>query len=757
MAHSACPDLVSIIIPVYNTGALLKETLDSCLNQSYTNLEVLAMDDNSNDPETLEILQAYAQKDPRIKVVRSETNHGVTYGRNHGAEICQGKYFAFLDHDDLLAEDFIERLRNAIIEHKADMAESAFQSFMDADESEYGDDYRLSYVRSNAESFDARAHDLVVFTRKDIIKTGAVFTMTKLCWAKLFVTEKYRKAGLRFEDVRYGEDMDWSIKVFTTLNNFVSVRFKGLRYRLHPSAGSAAGSKGFFKGMTEAWRRIYDYVSSSTELKCLLPELHEQMLSYSFYAYRLLCECHSMAEKQQELKFIKEVYRHCELDLEQVEKDHCNDLLRSAVLTTLNIGLAQGVKHAKMLVVSATALYDPNDIERVYIAELLQHLAECGMTIHAISTNLSVTGKRLASIKNERQELQQFIEEHAEQNLIKSLQLGVGSDSFTTVHGYITHHVLESKVDAVDSERLSAAVQQVLRGDDFANVLLVGRNAITEAVGSKISGTRKVQLVLRADLSDSEKATGQVTNCAWADVTGFMGTAAEQAQEQTQSEQTAQTSSEQACRLDYLLPTYTGAKINFATKDSITLLCPDGEHGLALACRLMMMMRDRFPLYKLLLVQKAHDDLVAKLQQIHTPVGNSMFTEQPDVTKLKVLASPVKFTRLWNETRVLLVLSPSHVDSNGLALDALYNNVPVLGSKDTVAAVQAELPAHTLQDVYCLPPKDETAQLMDGLEQLLVLSENEAHKLCAPVIASYPQRQILERWASVLQVELTKD
>ena len=98
---------VSIIIPVYNTEKYLRECLDSILNQSLTELEVLCVNDGSTD-SSLEIMNEYAAKDPRVVVINSETNNGLAYARDLGLRQMTGKWVKFVDSDDLLPEGSLE-------------------------------------------------------------------------------------------------------------------------------------------------------------------------------------------------------------------------------------------------------------------------------------------------------------------------------------------------------------------------------------------------------------------------------------------------------------------------------------------------------------------------------------------------------------------------------------------------------------------------------------------------------------------------
>ena len=109
---------ISVVIPVYNTGIILQETIDSVLNQTFENFEIIIINDGSTDPETLKIL--YSLHDTRIMVIHQD-NAGVAVARNRGIEESRGDYIAFLDHDDLfvpekLAESLkiFEKYKNAV-------------------------------------------------------------------------------------------------------------------------------------------------------------------------------------------------------------------------------------------------------------------------------------------------------------------------------------------------------------------------------------------------------------------------------------------------------------------------------------------------------------------------------------------------------------------------------------------------------------------------------------------------------------------
>ena len=111
---------ISIIIPVYKVEQYLGKCVDSVLNQTYKELEIILVDDGSPD-HCPEICEEYAGKDSRIVVIHKQ-NGGLSSARNAGLDVAKGEYIFFLDSDDYIAENTIERMYQTIISEKADIA-----------------------------------------------------------------------------------------------------------------------------------------------------------------------------------------------------------------------------------------------------------------------------------------------------------------------------------------------------------------------------------------------------------------------------------------------------------------------------------------------------------------------------------------------------------------------------------------------------------------------------------------------------------
>jgi len=114
--------LVSVIVPVYNTDKYLEMCLDSIINQTYKNIEIVLMDDGSTDNSGI-ICDEYAGKDSRIKV-HHHKNVGPAWERKFGVEVCNGAYVVFIDSDDWINAEFVEKLLNYRNQQDVDMVTS---------------------------------------------------------------------------------------------------------------------------------------------------------------------------------------------------------------------------------------------------------------------------------------------------------------------------------------------------------------------------------------------------------------------------------------------------------------------------------------------------------------------------------------------------------------------------------------------------------------------------------------------------------
>ena len=119
---------VSVIIPVYNVEQYLRQCLDSVINQTFKDIEIIIVNDCSQD-NSLQIIKEYQQEDDRIVLINLEKNGGVGLARNEGMKVAKGKYITFVDSDDWIRKDYIEVLYNSITKYNTDVAFSKFERY----------------------------------------------------------------------------------------------------------------------------------------------------------------------------------------------------------------------------------------------------------------------------------------------------------------------------------------------------------------------------------------------------------------------------------------------------------------------------------------------------------------------------------------------------------------------------------------------------------------------------------------------------
>lgn len=186
--------LISVIVPIYNVEKYLKKCVDSIINQTYKNLEIILVDDGSPD-NCPKICDEYAKQDNRIKVIHKE-NGGLSDARNAGIEIATGQYISFVDSDDYIAEDMLDDMITRIINDKSDLV-SAGVVWVD----ELGNEIRTSTVSENALLNTEQS-------MTEIINDGK---LKQHVWNKLYRFDLIK--DIPFNKGKYHEDVFWSYQV----------------------------------------------------------------------------------------------------------------------------------------------------------------------------------------------------------------------------------------------------------------------------------------------------------------------------------------------------------------------------------------------------------------------------------------------------------------------------------------------------------------------------------------------------------------
>lgn len=179
--------LISVIIPVYNTKDFLPDCLNAVLKQTYTNLEIIVIDDGSNDG-CAKICDTYAKKDTRIKLIHQK-NAGLSAARNAGLKLATGEFVTFIDGDDTVTVDYVERLFSLVQKYQTKISICSFAEIYPDKTSNFGKNYSEKCF-STAECL-----------RYMLNEQG--FTTT--AWGKLYARTLWE--NLKFPDGKLHEDI----------------------------------------------------------------------------------------------------------------------------------------------------------------------------------------------------------------------------------------------------------------------------------------------------------------------------------------------------------------------------------------------------------------------------------------------------------------------------------------------------------------------------------------------------------------------
>lgn len=214
---------VSVIIPVYNVEKYLSKCLESVLNQTYKNVEIIIIEDKSTDDSRLIALE-YQRLYPNIKIILNEENRGVSYCRNRGIRESTGELISFIDSDDVIDKNFLESIISAMERFHTDIGMCGFSSFI-KNEKEEKEKHKFSKLKITEETLGI---------------------MKECCWNKVYrrslIDEMEFRIGTDFEDfpftypmlIKSGFVAATPSKMYHHRRNFKGI---SLRAKLRPNRG----------------------------------------------------------------------------------------------------------------------------------------------------------------------------------------------------------------------------------------------------------------------------------------------------------------------------------------------------------------------------------------------------------------------------------------------------------------------------------------------------------------------------------------
>ncbi|MBR3116900.1 MAG: glycosyltransferase family 2 protein [Bacilli bacterium] len=210
---------ISIIIPVYNVEKYLKKCLDSVLNQTYKNFEVICINDGSTD-NSLNILSKYAKKDKRIKYF-SRSNKGLLYTRLDGIKKSNGKYIIFLDSDDWIDKDYVEVLYKNITIDKMDLTRCNMRIVKNEKEIiKYKKDFDNSEININT-------------LYKEICRNYKYNNAVRQIFRRASIINDINNINTK---IALGEDLEFNLNLYKNINRIRTIDYYGYNYRYNQNS-----------------------------------------------------------------------------------------------------------------------------------------------------------------------------------------------------------------------------------------------------------------------------------------------------------------------------------------------------------------------------------------------------------------------------------------------------------------------------------------------------------------------------------------
>lgn len=231
----------SVIVPVYKVEPYLDECIQSILNQTYKDFELILVDDGSPD-KCPHICDSYAALDNRVKVIH-KPNGGVTSARNEGIQIATGEYLAFVDGDDFIGETLLEKVFTVISEHHVEVVAFGYTEYRDG---AYGKTIynQLPVGKYNGEKLNEVYDDLLVGVNGRCLNMGAV---NHYLWAKVVKKDFFWSIQQKIpKEIVKGEDAATVMLLLNESKQLYVAEIGEYFYRYVPSSASRTFKVGLF-------------------------------------------------------------------------------------------------------------------------------------------------------------------------------------------------------------------------------------------------------------------------------------------------------------------------------------------------------------------------------------------------------------------------------------------------------------------------------------------------------------------------------
>lgn len=268
--------LISVIVPVYGVEKYLDRCLDSIVNQTYRNLQIILVDDKSPDSSP-EICDKWEQTDSRISVIHKDVNEGLGMARNTGMTIANGDYIAFVDSDDYLDKDAYRRLVENAAETGADIVYMSCKRELP--------DH--SFVDVPIEN-EVRCDNMPEYAVKFVPGcTGSAYMCS--VWAAIF-SKSVAKESFISERIAISEDLNWTLRTVLRSSVISRIQYYGYYYMYNDASITKTYKGSDFKRIVES-AKVIDKIFSPLGMNDIAPtyllEVTRTMLRNVVFGHKL--------------------------------------------------------------------------------------------------------------------------------------------------------------------------------------------------------------------------------------------------------------------------------------------------------------------------------------------------------------------------------------------------------------------------------------------------------------------------------------
>lgn len=260
---------VSVIIPVYNAEKYIQQCINSVLAQTYTNYEIIIIDDGSTDSSG-KICDDYAKEYSRIRVLHKE-NEGLICARRDGIREAKGQYISFVDADDWVESDFLETLAETMYREAADIVVTGYIR-EESDES-------IKIINNIKAGIYGKDDIEKKVVPKMLYYSGfGEFGILPFMWNKMYRKELLQKCYEKIDFSIYdGEDAAAVYPYLIRIDTMVVCEDAKYHYRKHSEAMTARKRKDYYKNVSKLYLYLYEEFGRTTYSECLLHQLDQYM------------------------------------------------------------------------------------------------------------------------------------------------------------------------------------------------------------------------------------------------------------------------------------------------------------------------------------------------------------------------------------------------------------------------------------------------------------------------------------------------